>query len=298
MYKVKNQLAHELRGIDKNLSTSKNSLINLNEIFGDRFRNGKDVSLNYGIEARMDRVTGVIPFTVQGRNDNIESTEEQLTNCNTAFDVIFIASDRTLSIASSSVNDTIAGTGARVIQILGLNSTFDEITENVVLNGNTVVNTTHTFTAINRCIVISVGSGGFNDGYINISDDTDTFTTGTPDNRIYQCIAPNINVALTMLYTVPRNYRYLPVFLNLSTDATDAKVLTTYLYIKFSSNLPEFNIGKNYFTASSSNTEIPSINAIEEYGTVRMTGNSEGGKVNQCSVNIQGFLINTTSYNV
>jgi len=72
------------------------------------------------------------------------------------------------SIASSSVNDTSAGTGARTVQITYLDQTgAGPFTENVTLNGTAFVNTTNTNICFIESIkVLTVGSTGSNVGIL------------------------------------------------------------------------------------------------------------------------------------
>lgn len=74
------------------------------------------------------------------------------------------------SISSSSANDTSAGTGARTVRITYYTSTGDgPFTETVTLNGMTAVNTASTnICFIERMVVITAGSIGFNAGTITL----------------------------------------------------------------------------------------------------------------------------------
>jgi len=77
--------------------------------------------------------------------------------------------DAQRSIASSSANDTAAGTGARKVRITYLNTAMQEKTEDITLNGTTGVNTTSLDMALlQKMEVIEVGSGGGNAGTISI----------------------------------------------------------------------------------------------------------------------------------
>ena len=73
------------------------------------------------------------------------------------------------NISSSSGSDTIAGEGARVITIEGLDENFSEITEDVNLSGTSVSQTTQEFIRLNRAFIKEVGTYGFsNNGTISI----------------------------------------------------------------------------------------------------------------------------------
>lgn len=108
-----------------------------------------------------------------------------------------------MKVSSTSANDTSAGTGARQIYILGINSTGAEVSETVTLNGQTGVNTTHTYTAIQSASVVSVGSGKENAGSISIG--TGTITAGVPA-VIHGHILAEQNQSLMGHFTVPIGY--------------------------------------------------------------------------------------------
>jgi len=127
----------------------------------------------------------------------------------------YLTSASVLKVSSSSTADTSAGTGARTVELSGLDTNYDEISETVTLNGQTAVNTTNEFLRINRMVVRSAGSGGQNAGVIYAG--TGTVTTGVPANK-YATIAIGDNQTVMALWTVPRGYTaYL-----LQTDITVA----------------------------------------------------------------------------
>jgi hypothetical protein len=117
----------------------------------------------------------------------------------------YLTAATVLKVSSSSTDDTSAGTGARTVQLYGLDADYNEINELVTLNGQTVVNTTQSFLRINRIIVRSAGSGGANAGVIYAG--TGTVTTGVPAN-VYASVNGVIgaNQSLMSLWTVPAGY--------------------------------------------------------------------------------------------
>lgn len=63
-----------------------------------------------------------------------------------------------LEIVSSDANDTSAGTGARTVEIQGLDANFAEQTETVTMNGTTAVAITGTWIRLLRATVIESGT--------------------------------------------------------------------------------------------------------------------------------------------
>ena len=117
----------------------------------------------------------------------------------------YLTAATVLKVSSSSTDDTSAGTGARTVQLYGLDGDYNEINELVTLNGRTAVNTTQSFLRINRMIVRSAGSGGANAGVIYAG--TGTVTTGVPAN-VYASVngITGANQSLMALWTVPAGY--------------------------------------------------------------------------------------------
>jgi hypothetical protein len=124
-----------------------------------------------------------------------------------------------LKVSSSSTDDTSAGTGARTVQLYGLDADYNEINELVTLNGQTAVNTTQSFLRIYRMVVRSAGSGGANAGVIYAG--TGTVTTGVPAN-VYASVngVTGANQSLMALWTVPAGYTAYLLQYNVSNGTT------------------------------------------------------------------------------
>jgi len=190
----------------------------------------------------------------------------------------YLSSASVLKVSSSSTADTSAGTGARTVELSGLDTNYDEISETVTLNGQTAVNTTNEFLRINRIVVRSAGSGGQNAGVIYAG--TGTVTTGVPANK-YATIAIGDNQTVMALWTVPRGYTaYL-----LQTDITVAttqnnKYCTVHLVAR--PNGEVFQIKDKFVKAESSVHQAYTIPLNFEEKTdieVRAIGDSAGADI-------------------
>lgn len=113
-----------------------------------------------------------------------------------------------LEVASTSANDTAAGTGARTLLIYGLDENYDEVQMLVTLNGQTPVSVSQTCIRVFRALVLEVGSVGTNVGDIWIADAATTWTAGVPATNTYKLahIAAGHGQTETALYTVPAGY--------------------------------------------------------------------------------------------
>jgi hypothetical protein len=108
-----------------------------------------------------------------------------------------------MTISSSSVNDAAAGTGARTVLIEGVNGTGGITTEIITLNGQTAVSTVNAYDAIERMVVLTVGSAGVNAGFIYAG--TGTVTAGVPAVP-YSVIGPGENNSLVGHFTCPLGF--------------------------------------------------------------------------------------------
>ncbi len=163
----------------------------------------------------------------------------------------YLSAATVLKVSSSSTDDTSAGTGARTVQLYGLDADYNEINETVTLNGQTAVNTTNSFLRINRMIVRTAGTGGTNAGVIYAG--TGTVTTGVPANK-YATITIGDGQTLMALWTVPAGF-------TLYLYQTDVTVATTQnnKYAKISlvaRPLGEVFQVKDLFVKSESQTTI------------------------------------------
>jgi len=108
-----------------------------------------------------------------------------------------------MKISSSSTDDTSAGTGARTIAIFGLDANYNQISESVILDGQTAVNTGNSYLRISRMYVTTAGSGATAAGTIYAG--TGSVTSGVPAT-VYATIVPPANQTQLAFWTVPAGY--------------------------------------------------------------------------------------------
>ena len=70
------------------------------------------------------------------------------------------------SVGTNAADDDIAGTGARTVELRGLDATYTMQTEVVELSGTSLVDTINSYIRIDRVLVLTAGSGGENAGVI------------------------------------------------------------------------------------------------------------------------------------
>lgn len=97
------------------------------------------------------------------------------------------------TVVSTSADDAAAGTGARTVQVQGLDSSYNEAKEVATLDGTTPVALTTQFIRVFRCKVMTAGSGATNAGSVDVKHDT----------TIIARITVGYGQTLMALYTVP-----------------------------------------------------------------------------------------------
>jgi hypothetical protein len=155
----------------------------------------------FELQVARGQIPGHSVIHVFGYNPDVDTNEETIW----PIDGILghPASPTIMSISSSSANDTAAGTGARTVFIEGVNGTGGLVTETVVLDGQTAVNTVKAYDAIERMVVLTVGSGGKNAGIIYAG--TGVVTAGVPATP-YSAIGIGENLSIVGHWTCPAGF--------------------------------------------------------------------------------------------
>lgn len=155
----------------------------------------------FGLQVSRNQIQGHSDVIVFGYNPDLDTTEESIWPNGGTVPHPTVAS--VLKISSTSANDTAAGTGARTVFISGVNGSFETVSETVILNGQTEVNTVNLYLYVNEFYTLTVGSGGVNAGDINAG--TGTVTSGVPA-VLYDMIYTGFNQRTTAHYCVPAGF--------------------------------------------------------------------------------------------
>jgi hypothetical protein len=155
----------------------------------------------FGLQVSRGQIQGHSTVIVFGYNPDVDTSEETIWPDGGLIPHPTVAS--VLKISSSSADDASAGTGAQTVFIEGVDGNFNVVSETVILNGQTAVNTTNLYLYVNSFYVATVGSGGANAGNINAG--TGTVTSGVPA-VLYDIIAIGYNQRTTGHYCVPAGF--------------------------------------------------------------------------------------------
>jgi len=135
---------------------------------------GGVVQKDYKTEVAAGRVHGKTIIHKYGRNPDLDVVDvfETLWNGGglyTGFDAV---EAQTVTITSTSDNDTLAGTGARTITLYGLDFAYLPLIKTYNMNGSAGTITTDEFLRCDRSRVESAGTTGANEGTINVTQTT------------------------------------------------------------------------------------------------------------------------------
>jgi len=175
-----------------------------------------------GLEIAKGNVPGHSLVGFEGIDENVGTTEYVIWEENIEY--VYPVAATLMNISSSSVNDTLGGSGAWNVTINGLDANYTEISETVTLNGQTPVSTTQQFFRVNRMVIHSVGAAGGNVGTIYIG--VGAVVAGKPVT-IYNEITPGWGISSTAIYTVPDGYTAYLKYFHLGSDT--AKILDVTL---------------------------------------------------------------------
>lgn len=135
---------------------------------------------------------------VYGRNVDVDAGTEDIISAGGTY-AGPAATASVVNFASASANDTAAGTGARIMEVVGLDSAYTERTETITLLGATPVPTANGFFFISSVRILTAGSGGVNAGII-------TGTSAASGTPVLITMAASTNKSCLGVYMVPAEF--------------------------------------------------------------------------------------------
>ena len=173
--------------------------------------NNVNRELEFYLDVAAGNIAGVSNVSKFGYNPSVGSvTYESIWEGSNAYPWQTVADQ--LEVLSSDANDTSAGTGARTVELQGLDSSWNLLTETVTMNGTSAVTTTGSFLRIFRARVVTAGTSLRNEGDITIRDQ-DTSTTRA---LITNGTTAGMGQTLMAVYTIPAGKTGYVVNINFS----------------------------------------------------------------------------------
>ena len=131
-----------------------------------------------------------------GRNSDIDGGFETLWNGGADYTGFDATGEEIVTVVSSSGADTSAGTGAQTVDLFGLSVLGLEITETVIMNGTTAVDSVNSYWRLDRIRCVNVGSGGVNAGAISVAQKVTTAV-------IFAVLPAGYGSTMIAAYTIP-----------------------------------------------------------------------------------------------
>jgi hypothetical protein len=179
-----------------------------------------------------------------------------------------------LNIASSAVGDT-----TQIVRIVGLDANYNEIAENISLNGTTTVTTTNSYKAINDFLTISGNCTG------NV--------TAKIGATVYAQITAGTGRNQAAIFTVPAGHSfYLARIDAFSATATGASKYVTFL------NKNTFSDGRVFNVAETTFAQRMDIQRVLPFKVPEKTTLEFQAKVNSATAEVgifgEGYLVQET----
>ena len=173
--------------------------------------------------------TGMKIVNKSGRNPDVDSASvpEDIWGGGGVYTGFPTTAAELVTVVSTSVNDTAAGTGARIVTIEGLDADGNMQSENITLNGLTKVNSVNTYYRVHRAYVISSGlsNTAFNAGILTIQH----LTTVA---NIFSSIQIGLNYSTSSVYTVPVGYTAFLKHFDVSCSKSTAAIIEGALWFR------------------------------------------------------------------
>lgn len=145
---------------------------------------------------------------VNGKNDNVDTSVIDIGMESTNF--TWLTSATTLEAISDDADDTIAGSGARIITVFGLDSDFNPIEEDIEMNGNTVTSaTSKSFIRVNSVVVKECGTYATTGAGANIGNIIIRVVSGGATQSFISNELVNNGISQDFKYTVPNGHKVI-----------------------------------------------------------------------------------------
>jgi hypothetical protein len=112
----------------------------------------------------------------------------------------YISAAAAMKISSTDAKDTSAGVGARTVRVIGLDANWQEVSQDVTMNGTTGVAIPTSLIRVYRAYILTVGSEEDNAGDIWVG--TGVITDGVPAVK-HAGIKAGMGQTLMAVYTIP-----------------------------------------------------------------------------------------------
>lgn len=143
---------------------------------------------------------GMVHVPLDGYNAAVGSTFETIWDFATTRVMLAITGETTLGVSSSDANDTSAGSGTKTVRVWGINSSYQLVSEDFSMSGQTKVVGIVPMARVFRTQQLT---GAMNAGIIYVYTSSVTPTAGVPASGIHDAMTAGLNKSSASLFTVP-----------------------------------------------------------------------------------------------
>ena len=243
----------------------------------------------FDLQVARNQITMHTPRFRFGWANSIGTTPQTITTTVAAGAVYAYPSSATvMKVSSASANDTSAGTGARTILVVGLDSSYNTISETVTLSGQTAVNTTNSYLRITYTEILSTGSGNAQAGIIYIG--TGTVTSGVPATVYWQSETSYNNWSFAG-FTVPAGYTAYITSYTVTSQSTTA-------LINVSVGMVVYEFGQGSSTTGQGYAEYQSTARLTSNGNFDRHFDYPFAVAEKCDVELRAWATTGSAVNV
>ena len=105
-------------------------------------------------------------LVVEGHNPSFDTADGEMDLWGAGVNLTYLSAAETLNCVSDDANDANGDTGAHSLFIVGLDAEFSRVTDLVLLNGTTPVESSNAFYRVDSLFVLAAGSSLTNEGTI------------------------------------------------------------------------------------------------------------------------------------
>ena len=163
---------------------------------------------SHNIDVALGRTSSTALWNKFGYNADVDVGTEVIASWGGSFTPLLTAT--TIRIASTDVNDVVAGTGCQIIVVYGINASREEAIEVFNMNGTTNVDSTSTWLGINRVVMYLCGTGMINAGTINVTE-----LSGGGGSTMAQMPAGG-GVTQQCIFHIPVNHTYVAEWIRIN----------------------------------------------------------------------------------
>jgi len=186
----------------------------------------------------------------------------------------WIPSALALKIVSTSLNDSLLGSGMRTGAVFGLDANYAEKEQSAIeMDGQDEVNLSTTWLRADRIKAITAGASGWNEGTVYVFSGSST--NGVPDDptKIYAIIPPLRGQTRQAVYTIPAGKTGYSILITGSAAVTAGTALiSVFLRTRELGGAWNAKPGRTFVTGASFEIPIEAVDDLPEKTDIELMG--------------------------